>query len=108
MPLRVLAGGLGIFLFAYVLHRAGPANLLQSMSSLGRGVGLVIAWGAVGHIAKTWAWRLILLDDKRQVSFARVLGLRLACEAAGQLGGLGQLAGGGLRVSMLGPTIPLT
>ena len=108
LPLRVLAGVFGIFLFAYVVHRAGTANLLQSMSNLGWGVGLVIAWGAVGHIAKTWAWRLILLDDKRQVSFARMLGLRLACEAAGQLGGLGQLAGEGLRVSMLGPRMPLT
>ena len=106
--LRVLAGLFGIFLLAYVVHRAGPATLLRSMSTLGWGVGVVIAWGAVAHIMKTWAWRLILLDDKRQVSFARMLGLRLASEAAGQLGGVGQLFGEGLRVSMLGPTMPLT
>jgi len=104
----VLAGLLGIFLFAYVVHRAGPATLLQSMKALGWAVVWVIAWGAVGHITKTWAWRLILLDDKRQVSFARMFGLRLASEAAGQLGGVGQLFGEGLRVSMLGPTMPLT
>lgn len=106
--LRVLAGLFGIFLLAYVVHRAGPATLLRSMSTLGWGVGVVIAWGAVAHITKTWAWRLILLDDKRQVSFTRMLGLRLASEAAGQLGGVGQLFGEGLRVSMLGPTMPLT
>jgi uncharacterized protein (TIRG00374 family) len=108
LPLRLLAGLFGIFLFVYLVHRAGPAKLLQSMATLGWGVGLVIAWGAVAHLAKTWAWRLTLLDDKRQVSFARMFGLRLVSEAVGQLGGLGQLFGEGLRVSMLGPAMPLT
>jgi len=72
------------------------------------GSGLVIAWGAVGHIAKTWAWRLILLDDKVKFSFARMLGLRARLRSSGSTGRLGQLAGEGLRVSMLVPTIPLT
>jgi len=108
VPLRLLAGLFGVLLFAYLVHRSGPAKLVESMTTLGWGVGLVIAWGAVGHVVKTWAWRLILLDDKRQVSFARMLGLRLASEAVGQLGGLAQLFGDGLRVSMLGPAMPLT
>src|SRR5271169_2522174 len=108
LPFRLLAGLFGIFLFAYLVRRAGPAKLLQSMATLGWGVVLVIAWGAVAHLAKTWAWRLTLLDDKRQVSFARMFGLRLVSEAVGQFGGLAQLFGEGLRVSMLGPAMPLT
>ncbi len=108
LPLRVLAGLFGVLLFAYLVHRAGPAKLVESMATLGWGLGLILAWGAVGHVVKTWAWRLTLLDDKRQVSFARMLGLRLASEAVGQLGGLAQLFGEGLRVSMLGSAIPLT
>ena len=108
LPLRLLAGLFGVLLFAYLVHRAGPAKLVESMTTLGWGVGLVIAWGAVGHVVKTWAWRLTLLDDKRGVSFARMLGLRLASEAVGQMGGLAQLFGEGLRVSMLGPAMPLT
>jgi uncharacterized membrane protein YbhN (UPF0104 family) len=36
-----------------------------------------------------------------------MLGLRLASEAVGQLGGLGQLFGEGLRVSLLSPEMPL-
>jgi phosphatidylglycerophosphate synthase len=55
---------------------------------------------------KTWAWRLTLLDEKHQVSFARMLGLRLGSEAVGQLGFLGQLFGETLRVSLLSSTIP--
>jgi len=104
----MLGAILGILLFIYLIHRAGPAKLLASMVALGWGLALVIAWGGVAHILKTWAWRLTLLDGKHQVSFARMLGLRLSSEAVGQFGGLAQLFGEGLRVSLLGPTIPLS
>ena len=107
LPLRLLAGAFGVLLFAYLVHRAGPAKLLESIATMGWGLALVMAWGGVAHVLKTWAWRLTLLDEKGQVSFARMLGLRLASEAVGQLGGLGQLFGEGLRVSLLGPVMPL-
>jgi len=108
LPLRMFGVILGILLFVHLIHRAGPAKLLASMAALGWGLALVIAWGAVAHILKAWAWRLTLLDGKYQVSFARTLGLRLSSEAVGQFGGLAQLFGEGLRVSLLGPTIPLS
>jgi phosphatidylglycerophosphate synthase len=108
LPLRVLGAILGILLFIHLIHRAGPAKLLASMVALGWGLALVIAWGGVAHILKTWAWRLTLVDRKYQVSFARMLGLRLSSESVGQFGGLAQLFGEGLRVSLLGPTIPLS
>jgi len=107
MPLRLLAGAFGILLLTYLVHRAGPAKLLESMATLGWGLALVMAWGGVAHILKTWAWRITLLDEKRQVSFTRMLGLRLASEAVGQFGGLGQMFGEGLRVSLLGTDMPL-
>jgi phosphatidylglycerophosphate synthase len=106
--LRMFGVILGILLFVYLIQRAGPAKLLASLVALGWGLALVIAWGGVAHILKTWAWRLTLLDGKYQVSFARMLGLRLGSEAVGQFGGLAQLFGDGLRVSMLGPAIPLS
>ena len=108
LPLRMLGAILGIVLFIHLMHRAGPAKLLASMVALGWGLALVIAWGGVAHILKTWAWRLTLLDGKYQVSFARMLGLRLSSEAVGQFGGLAQLFGEGLRASLLGSTIPLS
>src|ERR1700720_738598 len=108
LPLRILGAILGILLFIHLIHRAGPAKLLASMVALGWGLALVMAWGGVAHILKTWAWRLTLLDGKRQVSFARMLGLRLSSEAVGQFGGLAQLFGEGLRVSLLGPAIPVS
>src|ERR1700720_280284 len=85
LPLRMLGAILGILLFIHLIHRAGPAKLLASMVALGWGLALVIAWGGVAHILKTWAWRLTLLDGKYQVSFGRMLGLRLSSEAIGSL-----------------------
>ena len=108
LPLRLLAGVLGLFLLGNLVHRVGPAKLLASLTTLSWGLGLVLLWGGVAHLVKAWAWRLTLLDEKRHVSFVRLLGLRLASEALGQLGGLGQLFGEGLRVSLLGPAMPLS
>jgi phosphatidylglycerophosphate synthase len=108
LPLRMLGAILGILLFIHLIHRAGPTKLLASMVALGWGLAFVIAFGGVVHILKTWAWRLALLDEKHQVSFARMLGLRLSSEAVGQFGGLAQLFGEGLRVSLLGPAIPFS
>jgi phosphatidylglycerophosphate synthase len=107
LPLRLLAGMFGILLLTYLVRRAGPDKLLESMATLGWGLTLVIALGGVSHAVKTWAWRLTLLDERRQVSFVRMFGLRLASEAVGQLGGLAQLFGETLRVSLLSPTIHL-
>ncbi len=85
LPLRMLGVILGILLFVHLIQRAGPAKLVASMVALGWGLALVIAWGGVAHILKTWAWRFTLLDGKYQVSFARMLGLRLSSEAVGPI-----------------------
>jgi len=106
--LRLFAAAFGVLLFAYLVHRAGPAKLLANITTLGWGLGLVLLWGGAAHVSKAWAWRLTLLDQKRHVSFARLLGLRLASETVGQLGGIGQLFGEGLRVSLLGPAMSLS
>src|SRR5260370_25718104 len=97
----------GILLLTYLVRRAGPTKLLESMATLGWGLILVIALGGASHVVKTWAWRLTLLDEKHQVSFVRMFGLRLSSEAVGQLGGLAQLFGETLRVSLLSPMIAL-
>jgi phosphatidylglycerophosphate synthase len=107
LPLRLFAGMLGVLLLTYLVWRAGPAKLLESIATIGWGLGLVIALGGISHLVKTWAWRLTLLDEKRQVSFVRMLGLRLGSEAVGQLGALGQMFGENMRVALLSSTIQL-
>lgn len=107
LPLRMFAGMMGVLLLSYLVWRAGPAKLLESIAALGWGLILVIALGGVSHLVKTWAWRLTLLDEKHRVSFMRMLGLRLGSEAVGQLGAFGQMFGENMRVSLLSSKIPL-
>src|SRR6266481_2911605 len=107
LPLRLLAIATSALLFAYLVWRAGPSNLLENFRTLGWGLITVLALAGVSHLAKTWAWRLTLGDDKHKISFPRLVGLRLGAEAAGQLGILGQTFGDSIRISRLGTEIPL-
>src|SRR5271163_3547200 len=104
---RGIAAISGSALLAYLIWRAGPGNLLRNISTLGWGLALIIALGGVAHLVKTWAWRLTFTGCEGRVSFFRLLQLRLASEAVGQVGALGQIFGEGLRVSALGPKIPI-
>jgi phosphatidylglycerophosphate synthase len=108
MVFRTLAVVAGGALLAYLVWRVGPGNLLKSIATLGWGLALVIALGGVAHLVKTCAWRLTLTScSRRSVSFSRMLQVRLASEAVGQVGILGQIFGEGLRVSALGTEIPM-
>jgi uncharacterized protein (TIRG00374 family) len=99
--LRILAIGGSAGLLAYLVWRAGPANLWQHLVKLGWGFTMVIALAGISHLAKTWAWQMTLGADQHRISFPRLVGLRLGAEAAGQLGILGQTFGDSIRVSHL-------
>jgi len=107
LPLRLLAVAISIGLFAFLVWQAGPSKLWQNLVTLGWGFTLVIALAGVSHLARTWAWRLTLGEDQYKISFARMLGLRLGAEAAGQLGIVGQTFGDSIRVSRMGRAIPI-
>jgi len=107
LSIRLFAAPLGLLLLAYLIRRAGPARLIENVATLGWGLVLVIGLGGLSHVLKTWAWRLTLNSEKRQVSYSRMLSLRLASEAVGQLGVVGQLFGDGFRVSVLSQAMPM-
>ena len=107
MALRAAAAVSGTVLLACLISRVGQGHLLENISTLGWGLVLIVALGGVAHLIKTWTWRLALTDCRGEVSFARMLQLRLASEAAGQAGALGLMLGEGLRVSALGDQIPI-
>src|SRR3984885_4624026 len=107
LALRIVAAILGIALLTYLILRAGPATLVESLHRLGWGLALIIALGGVSHLVKTYAWRLTLIGSGNRASLGRMLQLRLISEAAGQLGALGQFFGESLRVSALNAEIPI-
>jgi phosphatidylglycerophosphate synthase len=100
-PLRYFLALGGTGLFAYLVWRAGPQELWLQLVKLGWRFTFVLAVAGVSHVAKTWAWQMMLGEDRNKPSFARLLGLRLGAEAAGQLGIIGQTLGDSFRVSHL-------
>ena len=100
-PLRYFIALASSGLFIYLVWHAGPADLWKQLVKLGWGFTLVLGVAGVAHLAKTWAWQMMLGDDRNKMSFALLFGLRLGAEAAGQLGIIGQTLGDSIRVSQL-------
>ena len=81
--------------------------MVHQVKAIGWGFGLVLILGGIGHLIKTWAWRLTFVSDIQNVSFARTFALRLISEAIAILGLPGQVLGEAARVSLLGSDVPV-
>ncbi len=81
--------------------------MLQHLKSVGSGMIAILALGGMLHLLRASAWRLTFRSDVRRVSLARAFGLRLIAESIGTFGLAGQVVGDGMRVSLLGPAIPI-
>ncbi|MEY2602280.1 MAG: hypothetical protein QOH31_16, partial [Verrucomicrobiota bacterium] len=99
LALRTVTAVFGVGLLIYLVRRVGSENLLQSVVKLGWGLALIIALGGVSHLVRAWAWRMTLTGWRGKTSLLRMLQVRMASEAAGQVGILGHLFGDGLRIS---------
>jgi hypothetical protein len=73
----------------------------------GWGLALIIILGGSSQLIRTCAWRQTFMCDIRGLSWSRSLGTQLASDACGQLGLAGKMLGDGIRVSLLGSTVPL-
>ena len=105
--LHYLAAVLGIALLVVLVLRMGTATVIHQVRTIGWGFVLILVLGGVGHLIKTWAWRLTFGCEIGNVSFARTFGLRLVSEAIAILGLPGQVIGEAARVSLLGSDVPI-
>jgi phosphatidylglycerophosphate synthase/choline kinase len=108
LPLRILTIGLGTALFSYLVWKAGPGKLFADTLALRWGAMLILALSGCSHLAKTFAWALMLGAERQKVAFTRLFGLRLGAEAMGQLGIVGQTFGDSIRISHLGPEVSVS
>lgn len=106
--LRSGAALLGIGLLTYLVLRTGPAVVWKQVQTVGWGLALVIILGGFSQLTKTWAWRQTFTCNISRLSWSRSFGVQLVSDAVGQLGLAGKLLGEGLRVTLLGPAVPLT
>ncbi|MBV8552826.1 MAG: flippase-like domain-containing protein [Acidobacteriaceae bacterium] len=104
IPFRVFAATAGVVLLAFLIRQFQPHQLSAEIATVGSGLVVVIFLAGVSHVLKTWAWRLTLTGEN--TSFWRLFGLRLASEAGGQLGIIGQIFGDGMRISLLNKSLP--
>ncbi len=98
---------LGAGLLGYMVFRTGPGAVWKQIQEVGWGLAVIILLGGLSQLIKTCAWRQTLTCDIHALSWSRSLGAQLASDAVGQFGFAGKLLGEGLRVSMLGATVPL-
>ena len=105
--LHYLPAVLGIALLVVLVRRTGTGTVIHQVRTIGWGFGLVLVLGGMGHLIKTWAWRLTFACEIKNVSFARTFALRLVSEAIAILGLPGQVMGEAARVSLLGSDVPI-
>lgn len=105
--LRLLTPVIGLALFAQLIARTGAANVVDHLKAVGWGMVLVLALGGLFHLVRALAWRLTFRSDVSELSVTRAFGLRLISEAVGTFGLAGQMVGDSMRVSLLGPAIPM-
>jgi Lysylphosphatidylglycerol synthase TM region len=105
--LHYLAAVLGIALLVVLVRRTGTGTVIHQVRTIGWGFGLVLVLGGIGHLIKTWAWRLTFACEIQNVSFARTFALRLVSEAIAIIGLPGQVIGEAARVSLLGSDVPI-
>lgn len=106
-PLRVFAVLIGVVLLVSLIIRTGAGTLIEHAKAVGWGMVLILALGGISHVLRTYAWRLSFRSDIRGISLARTFALRLVSEAIGNFGLVGQVVGDSMRISLLGPTIPI-
>jgi phosphatidylglycerophosphate synthase/uncharacterized membrane protein YuzA (DUF378 family) len=104
LSFRTFAVIAGVALLAFLIRQCDLNKLSANVATLGWGLALVIALAGLSHLLKTWAWGLTLTGEK--APFWRLFGLRLAAEAGGQLGIIGQVFGDGMRISILSQKLP--
>ena len=81
----------GATLFAYVVQRAGVAEIVDGIQRVGWGLALVLAFQGLRFALRTICWRLCL-PPERPLTFGRAFGAFLAGDAIGSVTPLGLLA----------------
>src|SRR5688500_9778770 len=91
--------GLGVLLFVAALYYINLTLTLDTIRQLGVALPLALLFSGLWHLVRTWAWSWCF-PQPRQVSFLRLVRVRLAAEAFSYLT-LRGIAGEPLKVVLL-------
>ncbi|HEY1471542.1 MAG TPA: lysylphosphatidylglycerol synthase transmembrane domain-containing protein [Candidatus Acidoferrum sp.] len=105
---RFFAALAGLALLGYLVFRTGPAVVWKQLQAVGWGVALIIVLGGCSHFIKTCAWRQAFTCDIGGLSWSRSFVGQLISDGLGQLGVAGKVLGEGMRISLLGRSVPVS
>jgi len=108
LSLRFFAALLGLGLLGYLVFRAGPGVVWKELQAVGWGLALIIMLGGFSQFIKTCAWRQAFTCDISQLSWSRSFVAQLVSDGIGQFGVAGKVLGEGMRISLLGSTVPVS
>src|SRR5579864_5934166 len=108
LSLRFFAALLGLGLLSYLVFRTGPGIVWKQLHAVGWGFALVILLGGLSQLAKTCAWRQAFTCDISGLSWSRSFVAQLISDALGQFGVAGKVLVEGMRISLLGSTVPIS
>ena len=107
ISVRFVSALLGVGLLGSLVFRTGPGVVWEQVQTVGWGLFLIIILGGFSQLVKTWAWRQTFTCDIRGLPGPAVWARSWSPTRFGQLGVAGKLVGEGLRVSLVGPAVPL-
>jgi hypothetical protein len=108
LSLRFFAALLGLGLLGYLVFRTGPGAVWKQLEAVGWGLALIVILGGFSQFIKTCAWRQAFTCDIRGLSWSRSFVAQLVSDALGQFGVAGKVVGEGMRISLLGSTVPVS
>ena len=108
LSLRFFAALLGLGLLGYLVFRAGPGVVWKQLEAVGWGLALIVILGGFSQFIKTCAWRQAFTCNISGLSWSRSFVAQLVSDAFGQFGVAGKVLGEGMRISLLGSTVPVS
>jgi len=108
VSLRFFAALLGLGLLSYLVFRTGPGTVWKQLQAVGWGLALIIILGGFSQFIKTCAWRQAFTCEISQLSWPRSFVAQLISDGMGQFGLAGKVLGEGMRISLLGSTVPVS
>jgi len=108
LSVRFFAALFGLSLLGYLVFRTGPGVVWKQLQAVGWGLALIIILGGFSQLIKTCAWRQAFTCDISRLSWSRSFIAQLISDGIGQFGVAGKVLGEGMRISVLGSTVPVS
>jgi glycosyltransferase 2 family protein len=105
---RWFAPLVGLALLGYLVFRTGPSVVWKQLEAVGWGVALIIVLGGFSQLVKTCSWRQGFTCDISGIAWSRSFVGQLLSDSIGQFGVAGKVLGEGVRISLLGRTVPVS